>query len=350
MKLDYKLKTPQERLELVEKILDETPEPSAQYLESLTDYLIFGMEKEEKRQKKILTENRLATVDKRETSFEGLVSQFENGEDGIYNLISDNKHAFLTPKISITKEDLENIPYLQQLRDSIEYWENKLKTAEGRDAYIIKRTLIDLRKDQYIIKNAYLRPVIPQKLSHGHYTPPLDEKVGVDENGKIFQSGVTLLNPDVCSAILCNYSKIKEDSYDNFNADTWYLIYDFEQVCDAALEPYPIYQRIVELKIDGAQNATIQSILLEEFGKTYSPEYISNLWRRKIPKLIADEAEHQFLSWYYATQERGTYKRCSRCGQVKLAHPKYFSRNKTSKDGLYSICKSCRNKRLGKSN
>jgi len=32
------------------------------------------MEKQERRKKKILTENRLATVNKRETSFEGLVA------------------------------------------------------------------------------------------------------------------------------------------------------------------------------------------------------------------------------------------------------------------------------------
>ena len=49
------------------------------------------MEKQEKRQRKILTDNRMTTVNKRETSFEGLVSQLENGEDGIYNLITDNK-------------------------------------------------------------------------------------------------------------------------------------------------------------------------------------------------------------------------------------------------------------------
>ena len=50
------------------------------------------MEKQEKKERKILTENRMMTVNKRECSFEGLVSQLENGEDGIYNLISDNKN------------------------------------------------------------------------------------------------------------------------------------------------------------------------------------------------------------------------------------------------------------------
>jgi hypothetical protein len=50
------------------------------------------MEKQEKKERKVLTENRMATVNKRETSFEGLVSQLENGEDGIYNMMSNDKN------------------------------------------------------------------------------------------------------------------------------------------------------------------------------------------------------------------------------------------------------------------
>ena len=91
IKLDYSLQTPEERNELVQKFLDENPDPGDKYLEVLADYLILCMEKQEKKEKKILTENRLATVNKRETSFEGLVSQLENGEDGIYNLITNDK-------------------------------------------------------------------------------------------------------------------------------------------------------------------------------------------------------------------------------------------------------------------
>ena len=51
------------------------------------------MEKQEKREKKILTDNRTATVTKRETSFEGLVGQLENGEDGIYNIITNDRNV-----------------------------------------------------------------------------------------------------------------------------------------------------------------------------------------------------------------------------------------------------------------
>jgi len=101
--------------------------------------------------------------------------------------------------------------------------------------------------------------------------------------------------------------------------------------------------RLVEYKIDGLQNITIQEKLQEEFGIKHSVEYISSLWRNKIPRLIADAAEDDFLEWYYREIEPGKYKKCSRCGKIKLAHNKYFSKNKTSKDTFYSICKECRN-------
>jgi hypothetical protein len=89
--------------------LEDNPDPGERYLEILADYLVLCMEKQEKKQRKILTDNRMATVDKREVSFEGLVSQFENGEDGIYNLITENKDIIFQPKITITKKDIQEI-------------------------------------------------------------------------------------------------------------------------------------------------------------------------------------------------------------------------------------------------
>ncbi|WP_440337193.1 hypothetical protein, partial [Megamonas funiformis] len=84
IKLDYTLENPEERKALVEQIIAENDSLSPAYLEILADYLVLCMEKQEKKEKKLLTENRLSTIGKRETSYEGLAASLESGEDGIY--------------------------------------------------------------------------------------------------------------------------------------------------------------------------------------------------------------------------------------------------------------------------
>lgn len=135
-------------------------------------------------------------------------------------------------------------------------WEQKLKTTTGRDAYIIKKVIIDLRKDQYIVKNAYRRPIVTTHASHETFSTPLNYTEEVVD-GEIVYTGVSLLDYKVCSAVLCNYSKLKAAAEGNFMSDTWYFMEDFDRVCGRALEPYPYYERLVELKIDGKQNLEI---------------------------------------------------------------------------------------------
>lgn len=289
----------------------------------------------------------MVTINKRETSYEGLVSKLENGEDGLYNLIHEDKQTILQPKISITQQDLEDIPYLRQLRAEISRWEQALKKASGRNAYRIKKALIEMRKDQYLIKQSFKPPITPNKLTFQHSYIPLDDTTPSPDSEP---QGISFLNPTICAAFLQYYSKLKQDSSENFISDTWYLIYDFERLIDKALVPYPIYLTIVECKIDGLSLLDIQQKIQIEYGIKHSPEYISSLWRKKIPKLIAATAEEQFLDYYYLNCARGQYKKCSRCGQIKLAHNKYFSKNNTSKDGFYSLCKECRNKKKVKNN
>lgn len=343
IKLDYTLETAEERRDLVEKFLEENPDPGDKYLEILGDYIVAPLTKEDKQEKTILTENRMVTINRRETSLEGLVSQFENGEDGIYGLVNNDKNQIFRPKISITKKDLEEVPGLNQIKEAIALWEEILRQASGRDAYIAKKAIIDLRKDQYILKDAYRVPVTPKNVCHSRNPIMLDGEVFINEEGYCGSRGVTLVDPKVVSAVLCNYARLKADSTAVFDTYTWYFMEDFDRTARKALQDYPIYQLIVCMKIDGCPNTEIQEKIEKKFDVKHSIEYISSLWRNKIPKLIASQAEDDYLDWYYLNVEKGKYKKCSRCGQIKLAHNKYFSKNKTAKDGLYSICKDCRN-------
>ena len=304
------------------------------------------MEKQEKKEKKILTENRLTTIGKREISLEGLASQFENGEDGLYDLITENnKSALFRPKNNITKKDYNEIPELQQCQDAIAHWRSLLDHAQGKDAYIAKKSIIDFQKDQYIIRDFVRHPMIPNMVSHSKNQISLDGYITLDENNYCVPHGVTLVDPKVCAAILQLYPTLQGAAASSLTSDLWALMTDFDHLLDRAFAAYPIYRIIFEGKIGGLSNAEIQHSLREELGVSHSPEYISSIWRKKIPELLASIAEDDYLDWYFLEVAPGSYKKCSKCGQIKLAHPKYFTRNITSKDGYYSICKTCRSKK-----
>ena len=349
LKLDYKLESPVERTELVRKIIEQTPpaQLTNKYLEILSDYIIFAMDKQERKNKKILTDNRMVTVNKRELSFQGLVGKLENGEDGIYNMIANDKNIIFTPKISITPKDIEEIPELKELRDAINVVEKQMKAATGKRKFLLKKQLIEMRQDQYVIKNAYKKPIYCLNGIKSFAKLDLSENITINEKGEVSSDGIiNLFDPKHISVLLCNYSKIKEDVWDRFSSDSYYLMQDLDTVTDRALkDKYPLYYDLVIYKIDGKQNIEIQQLLYEKHGIKHSVEYISSLWRNKIPKLIAEQAQEDYLIWYHTIKEKGKWKRCSRCGQVKLAHNRFFSKNKTSKDGFYSICKACRNKK-----
>ena len=354
IKMDYSLTTPEERKAKVEEIIANTPSErlTPYYLDKLASYLVIPIEKQEKKEKLILTDNHMKTVNKRELSFEGLVGKLENGEDGIYSMIANDKNILFTHKDSITEEDLETVPGLRELRDAIEEVERECKIARGRRAYLLKKQLIEMRQDQYVLRNNYKKKNTLNTNKNNNMIKSLArmdlaEDIYLDENGEVQSNGlVNLYNYKMVSMLLCNYSNLKEECWDRLNADMKWMMEDLDNLVEAALkDKYPLYYDLLIYKIDGLSNLEIQEKLNAEYGIKHSPEYISSLWRNKIPKLIAEEAANQWLVWHFTEEERGKWKKCSRCGQIKLAHNHFFSKNSTSKDHFYSICKVCRNEK-----
>ena len=346
IKLDYSLKTTEERVALVEKIIAEASSSlTSKYLEILGDYILDALPKEET-QGYIITKNRKVTIDKRETSYEELVSKFENGEDGVYNLINNDKNMYLVPKIKISAEDIAEIPGMQELLNQIQDIEAQAARAVGKKKYLLKKQAIEMHQEKFLLKELYKPPRRSRTPSHtGGNRIEIPEEVSFDAKGDpISNAIVTLFNPAHVSAIMCNYSLLREALAGKHYNDFYYLLQDFDAARKMALAETPAYEALVQAKMDGASNSAIRDMLEKDFNLVHSVEYISSLWRNKIPKMIAEKAKENYLIWYFTEIERGNWKKCSRCGQIKLAHHRFFSRNSTAKDGFYSICKECRKK------
>ncbi len=56
---------------------------------------------------------------------------------------------------------------------------------------------------------------------------------------------------------------------------------------------------------------------------------------------VADKYEELYEDYYFTYIARGTYKKCSKCEEIKLANERYFSPKKDGKDGLQAFCKKC---------
>ena len=151
LQLDYSLHTPQERTEYVQKLLVKLPSDDInnRTLSYLSDYILFvgdknQTKKERSADKPIITRNRETTIDKRQTSYEGIVATLENGEDGLYTMIRQDKNQILDPKDPISETDIEIIPGMQIYLDTIENLKNQFEKAKGSAArWSLKRAIIE---------------------------------------------------------------------------------------------------------------------------------------------------------------------------------------------------------------
>ena len=138
LQLDYSLHTPEERVDFVETLLAKTPQDQLnnRTLSYLSDYILFvgdknQTKKERKADKPIITRNREATIDKRQTSYEGIVATLENGEDGLYSMIRNDKNQILDPRSPITEEEKKNIPGMQEYMNTIDNLKAQFEKATG---------------------------------------------------------------------------------------------------------------------------------------------------------------------------------------------------------------------------
>lgn len=150
LQLDYNLSTSEERIKYVQKILSESSKNQInnRTLSYLSDYILFIGDKNQTKKEReadhpILTRNREATIDKRQISYDGMVESLENGEDGLYNMIRNDKNQILDPRDPITQEEKEKIPGMQEYMNTIERLKLQFEHASGAAKWSLKKTIIE---------------------------------------------------------------------------------------------------------------------------------------------------------------------------------------------------------------
>jgi hypothetical protein len=321
--IDYSIKNIDERMELVNTILSEQQNTIEKYFgNKSTNYLLQQLA------------NYLLNCEHKQTHKEKMQENFENST---FELTSDAQYT-LYHKTKIQKNDYRN-EAIKEKKDLIVHVFNKYG-FNGK----AKKWIQDLKYDQIMIKQS----------EHGYIKPQLTvpipfqiDNYEIDDYWKdIFEitSFHHLLNLDlfeieswkVILKLLPYYQKIsghvdklikifnKAYHLCDFTALQRSIIHEWQNGAKSEFNDFKVLRNI-----DISNRLNIQQDLISD-----NIEYICQ-------KMIS-AYESLFTEYYYTFLVRGTYKKCTKCGENKLIQE--FKSNSTSKDGKYSICKACINK------
>ena len=352
MRLDYKLKTDEERLDYVNSYLDKhNSKVRPADLEKLADYLLFAGEnitiRERSEESPIITKNREVTLNARETSLESTIDNLPGGEDTLWTVASSPEYP-LTVKEPLDMSKISEIPNGESKLRAIKGLEKSLEKAAGRHKFKLKKAIIESWQDIYnarVSMNAAAGYPTTPKLAptlKGAAQLELPETKWLDsEDMPQSDSDFSLFEPTTVLILLRHYFNLKSEVRENLHCDMHYFLWELETNTRMALAHYPVLLDLCRLEMLGYTGAEIVNYMEQYHGIIHSEQYFSTLWTKKIPKLVSQEAKKSFIKYYYRNHRKYGFKTCSCCKKRLPAHPLFYHRN-TSNDGYYSKCKDCR--------
>lgn len=104
-----------------------------------------------------------------------------------------------------------------------------------------------------------------------------------------------------------------------------------------------VQQEILDLKLSKIKNVDIADKVNEHWYKSYTPNYISTIFRQKIiPRIAAAAKYHEKLISNIGFEEE--FKTCTCCGRTLLRDVENFTHKKRATDGFTARCKICEKK------
>ena len=293
----------------------------ARELEKMADYILYAPDGErinKTTEYNFYTEEKFKERLKKDMNLEGALSRSgEDDDERIDFLIRKGNNYKLETKQKFQKKDLKD----EELKDVIvPYYELREKLRDKarvnknmKEGYMIGNQINSLGKDLVDVKDQlkgtiYFKQPLPDEGKTDYDQFDFFNENMVRELLKVkprcdLQDDLACLTNDMQHIISkCGFSDVELDIVDMLRSN-----YDVAEI-----------SRELDCTRQGA-TSTINKII----------------------KKIINKYEDIYEDWYYLNISKGKYKKCSKCGEIKIANERHFKRNSSSKDGLYSICKEC---------
>ena len=298
----------------------------ASALEMIANYILAVDEKDKGINYKIYTSEELFNRACREYNVINSVAKANGGLDMNYGEnISEAFPIFQLPKnfkkvkdLKVEKKDLEKYPPMKDYTDFYEYlkeeskrlWNTKgLSKEDMVRRSKIKKILPEIKKDIIEVKKQLQMPII--------WKAPLKDNGGADYDE------LDMFDKNVVKVLLQVHKQV--DLQDDLSC----ILVDLDNLINNIKFTERQYE-VLELWRNGL---TIENISKELHVKEST---VSITLDRAIDSIIK-QYEKEYEEWYYLNIRKGTYKKCSKCGEVKLISQ--FSKNGNR---LRGNCKDCK--------
>lgn len=140
--------------------------------------------------------------------------------------------------------------------------------------------------------------------------------------------------------LLCHQTELRAASEnDDFESTLPQLLATLDFYAQMA-DLNEVQRDILDLKLKKEKNIDIATRINKKWGRAYTANYISTIFRQRIiPKINEAAAYHlKVVSNLFFEEE---FKECSGCGKTLLRDTINFTRKTRSPDGLAARCKKC---------
>lgn len=400
LKLDFSIVSSDDRSQFVNQFFTDNPDykPTQNELDTISNYILYGKDADGTSvvdRGEVEIETKYGSYAKRKA--ESLDELMETPGFNENTIVS--KYIYRHPKQSIDREADADIPGMKELWQAIDRLAYVLDVYAGKtevdptqpaipvytqtDLYKLKHHLIDMRKQQYVLKDTHKsteHTFNPNVHKASTAAAPSPSEIDWDSYW-FYPLGLRTMpqdgrfdNPFDYAATLTPWDRLQRlddpalrnrNVIDFTNADHIYLLakqyqdlsiageQDPDGLGTAIIDTLDFYaaraqlvdsrQEIWDLKCAQWANSAIRDRVNEKFGTSYNENYISTLFKQNICGDIA-EAARLHADYFLNRDDTMAWKICTCCGERKLRDAREFMRKSKSSDGLASRCKRCESK------